>query len=75
MYTIAAWARHLAGVNKRVTSHKLRHSFATHLSQSGTNIRVAQKLMGHADVKTTEIHTHVLEQNIQAVTSPLEQLE
>ena len=65
-------ARQLAGVNKRVTSHTLRHWFATHLFQSGTNIRVVQKLMGHADVKITEIYTHVLEQNIQAVTSPLE---
>ena len=67
-------AKAAANINKRVTSHILRHSFATHLLQSGTNIRVVQKLMGHADVKTTEIYTHVLEQNIQAVTSPLENL-
>lgn len=67
-------AKQQAGINKRVTSHTLRHSFATHLLQSGTNIRVVQKLMGHSDVKTTEIYTHVLEQNINAVTSPLESL-
>ncbi|MCW8962641.1 MAG: integron integrase [Gammaproteobacteria bacterium] len=67
-------AKQQAGINKRVTSHTLRHSFATHLLQSGTNIRVVQKLMGHADVKTTEVYTHVLEQNINAVTSPLENL-
>lgn len=60
--------------NKRVTSHTLRHSFATHLLESGTNIRVVQKLMGHADVKTTEIYTHVLQQNLGAVISPLDSL-
>ncbi|HIP06431.1 MAG TPA: integron integrase [Mariprofundaceae bacterium] len=63
-----------AKMNKRVTSHTLRHSFATHLLESGTNIRVVQKLMGHADVKTTEIYTHVLQQNLRAVVSPLDML-
>lgn len=68
-------ARSKADINKRVTSHTLRHSFATHLLESGTNIRVLQKLMGHADVKTTEIYTHVLKQNLDAVISPLDTLE
>ena len=63
-----------AGINKRVTTHTLRHSFATHLLESGTNIRVVQKLLGHADVKTTEIYTHVLQQNLDAVKSPLDSL-
>jgi len=63
-----------AKMNKRVTSHTLRHSFATHLLESGTNIRVVQKLMGHADVKTTEIYTHVLQQNLDKVVSPLDML-
>jgi len=67
-------ARTKADINKRVTSHTLRHSFATHLLESGTNIRVVQKLLGHADVKTTEIYTHVLQQNLGAVTSPLDKL-
>lgn len=62
------------GTNKRVTTHTLRHSFATHLLESGTNIRVVQKLLGHADVKTTEIYTHVLQQNLGAVQSPLDSL-
>ena len=51
-----------------------RHSFATHLLESGTNIRVLQKLTDHADVKTTEISTHVLQQNLHAVVSPLDNL-
>jgi len=63
-----------AGISKRVTSHTLRHSFATHLLENGTNIRVVQKLLGHADVKTTEIYTHVLQQNLGAVQSPLDSL-
>jgi len=61
--------------NKRITSHTFRHSFATHLLESGTNIRVVQKLLGHADVKTTEIYTHVLQQNLNSVTSPLDSLQ
>lgn len=64
-----------SGITKRITSHTFRHSFATHLLESGTNIRVVQKLLGHADVKTTEIYTHVLQQNLQAVVSPLDQLD
>lgn len=63
------------GITKRVTTHTFRHSFATHLLESGTNIRVVQKLMGHADMKTTEIYTHVLQQNLQAVISPLEHIK
>jgi len=68
-------ARSKADINKRVTSHTLRHSFATHLLESGANIRVVQKLLGHADVKTTEIYTHVLQQNLGAVISPLDSLK
>jgi len=67
-------AREKAMIPKRVTSHTLRHSFATHLLESGTNIRVVQKLLGHADVKTTEIYTHVLQKNLGAVKSPLDTL-
>ncbi len=67
-------AKNKVGIDKRVTSHTLRHSFATHLLEAGTNIRVVQKLLGHADVKTTEIYTHVLQQNLSSVVSPLEAL-
>lgn len=67
-------AKKKSGIDKRVTSHTFRHSFATHLLETGTNIRVVQKLLGHTDVKTTEIYTHVLQQQIHNVVSPLERL-
>ncbi len=64
----------LAGLTKRATCHTFRHSYATHLLENGTNIRIVQKLMGHADVKTTEIYTHVMEKDISDVSSPLDLL-
>jgi integron integrase len=63
-----------AGLTKRVSCHTFRHSFATHLLENGVNIRVVQELMGHADVKTTEIYTHVMEKDLTAVNSPLDSL-
>ena len=63
-----------AGIVTPVTCHTFRHSFATHLLENGVNIRVVQELMGHADVKTTEIYTHVMEKDISAVKSPLDGL-
>ena len=61
-------------MNKPVKCHTFRHSFATHMLEDGANIRVVQKLMGHADVKTTEIYTHVMEDNISSLKSPLDTL-
>ncbi len=63
-----------AGIDKRVTCHTLRHSFATTMLKNGINIRVLQELMGHADVKTTERYTHVMDKDISRIKSPLEGL-
>ena len=64
----------LAGIEKHVTSHTLRHSFATHLLESGADIRTVQEQLGHQDVKTTEIYTHVLKRGARGVRSPLSDL-
>ena len=64
----------LAGITKPVSVHTLRHSFATHLLQSGTDIHTAQELLGHSDVSTTMIYTHVLKVAAGGTTSPLDLL-
>lgn len=67
----ASWK---AGIRRRVTPHMLRHSFATHILEQGTDLRYIQELLGHGSSKTTEIHTHVSRQHIGKIKNPLDDI-
>ncbi len=67
-------AAQVAGLEKRVSCHTLRHSFATHLLMSGSDIRTIQEQLGHSDLKTTQLYTHLIDHGAAGVRSPLEQI-
>ena len=63
-----------AGISKHASAHTLRHSFATHLLEHGYNIRTVQELLGHKDIRTTMVYTHVMDKGLNRVTSPLDRM-
>ena len=74
MQQIFSTAKHKAGIGKAVGIHSLRHSFATHLLEKGTDIRYIKDLLGHFNIKTTERYLHVSKKDLVNIVSPLDDL-
>jgi integrase/recombinase XerD len=75
VYRVFKQALHTAGIKKDVGVHSLRHSYATHLHESGLDIRYIQELLGHRSTRTTEIYTHVSRRNLVIIRSPIEDMD
>ena len=75
MEKIVKQAAAKTGVLKKVTMHTLRHSFATHLMEKGTDLRYIQNLLAHESIKTTEIYTHITKKGLDQIDNPLDDFE